>query len=64
MAQWKRIQIVTVRFRVRSLALLSGLRVPHCSLSLGTSMCLKIPKKKKKRRCLYISLPFLFLEPP
>ena len=63
MAQWKRIQLVTVRFRVRSLALLSGLRVPHCSLSLGTSMCLKIPKKKKKGH-FYISLPFLFLEPP
>ena len=30
MVQWKRIQLGTKRFRVRSLALLSGLRIEHC----------------------------------
>ena len=30
MAQWKQIQLGTIRLWVRSLALLSGLRVQHC----------------------------------
>ena len=30
MVQWKRIQLVTVRLRVRSLALLSGLKIRCC----------------------------------
>ena len=30
MAQWKRIQLGTMRLLVRSLALLSGLRIWHC----------------------------------
>ena len=30
MAQWKQIQLGTMRFRVRSLALLRGLRIWHC----------------------------------
>ena len=31
MAQWKPIQLGTMRLQVRSLALLSGLRTRHCS---------------------------------
>ena len=30
MAQWKRIQLETMRLRVRSLALLSGLKIQRC----------------------------------
>ena len=30
MAQWKQIRLGTMRLRVRSLALLSGLRIGHC----------------------------------
>ena len=30
MAPWKRIQLVTMRFQVQSLASLSGLRIWHC----------------------------------
>ena len=30
MVQWKRIRLGTMRLRVRSLALLSGLRIQHC----------------------------------
>ena len=30
MAQWKRIQLGTMRFRVRPLASPSGLRIQHC----------------------------------
>ena len=30
MAQWKRIQLGTMRLRLRSLASLSGLRIQHC----------------------------------
>ena len=30
MAQWKRIRLGTMRLQVQSLALLSGLRIPHC----------------------------------
>ena len=29
-AQWKRIQLGTMRLQVRSLALLDGLRIQHC----------------------------------
>jgi len=36
MAQWKQIWLVSVRTQVRSLALLSGLRIQHChKLGIG-----------------------------
>ena len=64
MAQGRRIQPETMRLRVRSLALISGLRIQRCcgcsvgqqlqllfTPSLGTSICYGCgPKKKTKKK--------------
>ena len=53
MAQWKRIQVVSMRMRVRSLALLSGLRISGVALSCGVG-----------HRCdLNPTLPWLWCKP-
>ena len=49
-AQWKRIQLGTMKLQVRSLASLSGLRIWHCC-ELWCRSCQECnPKKQKKKR--------------
>ena len=42
MARWKQIRLGTIRFRIQSLALLSGLRIRRClELWYGSQMCFR-----------------------
>ena len=43
MVQWKQIQLGTMRFRVRTLALLSGLTIQHCRRELWCRPASVIP---------------------